>query len=152
MGSSRKAPGKAPPESPVPGSPGPAGHTGGVSVPSGGHQGLRLHRQVPFVVWLYRITTALAFLTAILHVTGLRLMISPGMELFSGIEVELSSLLLLLSSVSLGFCQRWVQYLSRRSRYILLPAALITVLLMRNIYFHLAENPQGVMGGWTFRW
>ncbi len=98
-------------------------------------------------MWLYRITTALAFLTAILHVTGLRLMISPGMELFSGIEVELSSLLLLLSSVSLGFCQRWVQYLSRRSRYILLPAALITVLLMRNIYFHLAENPQGVMGG-----
>lgn len=101
----------------------------------------------PFVVWLYRFTTALAFLTAILHIAGLRVIISSGTELFAGIEVELSSLLLLLFSVSLGFCQRWVQYLSRRSRYILLPAALITVMIMRNIYFHLAESPQGVMGG-----
>ncbi len=101
----------------------------------------------PFVVWLYRLATALAFLTALLHVTGLKLIITSGTELFYGIEVELASLLLLILSIALGFCQRWVQYLSRKSRYILLPAALTAVLIIRNVYFHLAANPHGVMGG-----
>jgi len=101
----------------------------------------------PFTVWLYRITVSIVFVTALLHVVGLNFILSSDEEIFRGIELELTSLLLLFSALGLGFCQRWVQYLSRKTRIILLAVSFICVLMVRGIYFHLAGNVFSGTGG-----
>ncbi|HPJ28388.1 MAG TPA: SpoIIE family protein phosphatase [Candidatus Sabulitectum sp.] len=92
----------------------------------------------PATIWLYRATVALVFLNGFLHITGMRITVASASELFTGIELELPGLLLLVSSVSLGFCQRWVQYLSRKSRYIVLFGAFAAVIMIRGVYYWLS--------------
>ncbi|MCK5036003.1 MAG: SpoIIE family protein phosphatase [Candidatus Sabulitectum sp.] len=96
--------------------------------------------RTPFTVWLYRITVGIAFVTALFHVIGLNFILISTSDIFTGIELDVSSLLLLFSAVGLGFCQRWVQYLSRRIRIILIAATLVCVLMGRGIYYYLAGN------------
>lgn len=96
--------------------------------------------RTPFTVWLYRFTAGIAFVTALLHVVGLKFILSSNNKVFSGIELDISSLLLLFSAVGLGFCQRWVQYLSRKTRIVLLAATFVCVLMGRGIYYYLAGN------------
>ena len=98
-------------------------------------------------VWLYRITVFLVFISSFLHIVGANVTLSSPNDLFRGIELELSGLLLLALSVSLGFCQRWVQYLSRKSRYILLFAALAAVVMMRGVYYWLSGHGSPATGG-----
>lgn len=98
-------------------------------------------------VWLYRITVALVFISSLLRVTGMSLTLSSGSALFRGIRLELAGIVLLVFSVALGFCQRWVQYLSRKSRYMLLLAALAAVLMIRGVYYWLAVNGCSGTGG-----
>ena len=103
--------------------------------------------RTPFTVWLYRITVGIAFVTSLLHVIGLKFILSSTDEILSGIELDLSSLLLLFSAVGLGFCQRWVQYLSRRTRLLLIVATFVCVLMGRGIYYYLAGNVFPATGG-----
>jgi serine phosphatase RsbU (regulator of sigma subunit) len=94
----------------------------------------------PFTVWLYRITVSIAFVSALFHVLGVGFILSSNEKIFQGIELELTSLLLLFSALGLGFCQRWVQYLSRKTRIFLLIASFVCMLMMKSIYYHLAGN------------
>ncbi|MCK5132574.1 MAG: PP2C family protein-serine/threonine phosphatase [Candidatus Sabulitectum sp.] len=103
--------------------------------------------RTPFTVWLYRATVSIAFVTALLHVLGLNFILSSTDEIFSGIELDVSSLLLLFSAVGLGFCQRWVQYLSRKTRIFLLVATFVCLLMGRGIYYYLAGNVFPGTGG-----
>ncbi len=96
--------------------------------------------RTPFTVWLYRITVAIAFITALLHVIGLNFVLVSTSDIFMGIELDVASLLLLFSAVGLGFCQRWVQYLSRKTRILLIAVTFICVLMGRGIYYYLAGN------------
>ncbi|MCK5842775.1 MAG: hypothetical protein KAH31_11430, partial [Candidatus Sabulitectum sp.] len=96
--------------------------------------------RTPFTVWLYRITVGIAFVTALFHVIGLNFVLISTSDIFTGIELDVASLLLLFSAVGLGFCQRWVQYLSRKIRIILIAATLVCVLMGRGIYYYLAGN------------
>ena len=101
----------------------------------------------PLTVWLYRITVFVVFASSILHVLGMNLTLTSRSALFRGIELELSGVLLLLLSIALGLCQRWVQYLSRKSRYMLLLAALAAVVMMRGVYYWLSGNGIPGTGG-----
>ncbi len=103
--------------------------------------------RTPFTVWLYRITVGIAFVTSLLHVIGLNFVLTSTDEIFRGIELDLPSLLLLFSAVGLGFCQRWVQYLSRKMRIFLLLATFVCVLMGRGIYYYLAGNVFQGIGG-----
>ncbi len=103
--------------------------------------------RTPYSVWLYRITTAVAFITSVLHVTGLNIVVSSEDKLFNGIQLDLSSLLLLMAAVGLGFSQRWVQYLSRKARVFLIAAAFVCVLMGRSIYYYMAGNAFPGAGG-----
>ena len=103
--------------------------------------------RTPYSVWLYRITTGIAFTTSVLHVAGLNVIVSSDKELFNGIQLDLSSLLLLLAAVALGFNQRWVQYLSRKARIFLIAAAFVCVLMGRSIYYYLVGNAFSGAGG-----
>jgi len=103
--------------------------------------------RTPYSVWLYRITTGIAFTTSILHVIGLNIIVSSEDKLFNGIELDLSSLLLLLAAVGLGFSQRWVQYLSRKARVFLIAAAFVCVLMGRSIYYYMVGNAFPGAGG-----
>ncbi len=96
--------------------------------------------RTPFTVWLYRFTVSIAFVTAFMHVVGFNFILSSTHDLFNGIELDLPSLLLLFSAIGLGFCQRWVQYLSRKIRVFLIIATFFCVLMGRGIYFYLAGN------------
>ncbi|MCD4706981.1 MAG: PP2C family protein-serine/threonine phosphatase [Candidatus Sabulitectum sp.] len=103
--------------------------------------------RTPFTVWLYRFTVGIAFVTSLFHVVGLGFILSSTDEIFRGIELDISSLLLLFSAVGLGFCQRWVQYLSRKTRIVLLAATFVCVLMGRGIYYYLAGNVFPGTGG-----
>lgn len=103
--------------------------------------------RTPLTVALYRITTGAVFVVSLLHVLGFDVLVSSSSELFQGIEVKLTSFILLSLSVMMGFCQRWVQYLSRRSRYLLLLATLVCVVMIRDIYYHLEGSSYAVTGG-----
>ena len=103
--------------------------------------------RTPFTVWVYRITAGIAFVTSLLHVVGLNFILTSSNEIFSGIEIDVSSLLLLFSAVGLGFCQRWVQYLSRKTRIFLIVATIVCVLMGRGIYYYLAGNVFPGTGG-----
>ncbi len=103
--------------------------------------------RTPFSVWLYRFTVGIAFATSLFHVVGLGFILSSTDEIFKGIELDISSLLLLFSAVGLGFCQRWVQYLSRKTRIVLLAATFVCVLMGRGIYYYLAGNVFPGTGG-----
>ncbi len=103
--------------------------------------------RTPLTVTLYRITTGMVFVVSLLHVIGFNVLITSSSDLFQGIEVQLSSFILLTLSVMLGFCQRWIQYLSRRSRYLLLFATLVSVVMIRDIYYQLEGSSYPVTGG-----
>lgn len=96
--------------------------------------------RTPFTVWLYRFTAGIAFATSLFHVVGFGFILSSTDEIFKGIELDISSLLLIFSAVGLGFCQRWVQYLSRKTRIVLLPGTFVSVLMMRGVYLYMVGN------------
>lgn len=98
-------------------------------------------------VWLYRITVATVFLSAVFHVAGVSFTISSAGDLFRGIELELTGVLLLVLSVALGFCQRWVHYLSGKSRYLILLSVFFATVMIRDVYYRLAGNGCSGTGG-----
>jgi serine phosphatase RsbU (regulator of sigma subunit) len=103
--------------------------------------------RTPYSVWLYRITTTIVFATSLLHVTGVSVILSSDDKLFNGIQLDLSSMLLLAAAVALGFSQRWVQYLSIKTRVVLIAATVLCVLMGRSIYFYLTGNAFSGTGG-----
>ncbi|MCK5841093.1 MAG: SpoIIE family protein phosphatase [Candidatus Sabulitectum sp.] len=96
--------------------------------------------RTPFTVWLYRITVSIAFVTALFRVIGLNFVLISTSDIFTGIELDVSSIFLLFSAVGLGFCQRWVQYLSRKTRIILLAGTFVSVLMVRGVYLYMVGN------------
>ncbi len=98
-------------------------------------------------VWIFRTTVAIAYAITVFRIIGFSMVISSDADLFRGIQLDLAGIFLLIFSVILGFNQRWIQYLSRKTRVILILASLVSVIMLRGVYYHLTGNVFAGTGG-----